>query len=175
MEISIQHLVTSYCQELNQSWVQHAGQLTKHQVNYDALKPIIEKFREAERDGYEFELVYCPLQLINKAMLESGFESEMMQSESWEDINVINRMKEESRKNNWVPIDAPLDRLRIEKIKLIAGQFLQDYVMKNGAFFIAQNLSTILVFCMMGSIAHEIALISILQSKLIEDGKSKPF
>ena len=175
MEISIQHLLTSYCQELNQSWVQHAGQLTKHQVNYEALKPFIEKFREAERDGYEFELVYCPLQLINKAMLESGFESELMHSESWEDINVINRMKEESRKNSWIPVDAPLDKLRIEKIKLITGEFLQAYVMKNGPFFMAQNHSTIFVYCMMGSVAHEIALISILYSKKIEDEKSKPF
>jgi hypothetical protein len=171
MEISIQQLVASYCQELNESWVQHAAQLTRNEVNYDALKPFIEKFREAEQDGYDFELIYCPLQLINKVLPGGVFENQLMKLDSWEDINVINRMKEESRKNNWIPIDAPLDRLRIEKIKLIAGEFLQDYVMKNGAFFIAQNLSTILVFCMMGSIAHEIALISILQSKNVENEK----
>ena len=171
MEISIQQLVASYCQELNESWVQHAAQLTRNEVNYDALKPFIEKFREAEQDGYDFELIYCPLQLINKVLPGGVFENQLMKLDSWEDINVINRMKEESRKNNWVPIGASLDRLRIEKIKLIAGQFLQDYVMKNGAFFISQNLSTILVFCIMGSIAHEIALISILQSKNVKNEK----
>jgi hypothetical protein len=175
MEISIQQLLSNYCRELNQSWVEHAALLTRNQVNYNSLKPFISTFREAEQDGYPFEKIYCPLQLINKAQPGTVFEDQLMKLSEWEDINVINRMKEESQRNKWLPIDAPLDRLRIEKIRQITERFLQEYVLKKGPFFISQYSDTILVYCLMGSVAHEIALISILQSKKVEDEKSNSF
>lgn len=175
MEISIQQLLSNYCQELNQSWVEHAARLSRNQVNYNSLKPFISTFREAEQDGYLFEQIYCPLQLVNRAQPGTVFEDQLMKLSEWEDINVINRMKEESQRNKWLPIDAPLDRLRIEKIRQITERFLQEYVLKNGPFFISQYSDTILVYCLMGSVAHEIALLSILQSKKVEDEKSNSF
>ena len=175
MEISIHQLLSSYCQELNECWTKHTTRIVDNQVSYEALCPFIEKFREAERDGYDFRLIYCPYELLSKLHPEACFEEKLVEAGSWSDITIINKMREESEINKWLPIDAPLMRLRNEKIKLIAGKYLQEYVLENGPFFVSKNSSTILVYCMMGSVGHEIALISILYSKKIEDEKSKPF
>jgi hypothetical protein len=175
MEISIHQLLSSYCQELNESWVKHTTRIVDNQVSYESLRPFIEKFREAEQDGYDFQLVYCPFELLDKSHPGAHFEEKMVEEGSWSDITIINKMREESKTNNWLPIDAPLVRLRNEKLKLKTGSFLQGYVLENGPFFASKNSSTILVYCMMGSVGHEISLISILYSKKIEDEKSKSY
>lgn len=173
MEITIQKLLSSYCQELNQRWLETSSQFDERQFSYERLKPFLDTFREAENEGYDFEPLYCPLLLIDKAEPDAYLEKCLMESPEWEDVRIINNMKEEGKKNRWVPINDPLDKLRIEKIKSIAGTFLQRYAREQGPFFPSKDPSKILVYCNMGSIAHEISLISVLQSKNIEDEKSK--
>jgi len=173
MEISIQQLLSSYCQELNQSWTETVASLEGTKINFERVKPFLDKFREAEREGYVFEIVFCPLILINNADINSPFEALMMQSASWRDIDVINNMKEQGEENEWSPMNKPLDDLRIEKIKAIAGAFLQQYALLNGPFFLSKDPSKLLVYCNLGSVAHEISLISILKSKTIDNEKSK--
>lgn len=173
MEISIQQLLSSHCQELNQRWLETSAQLDARKFDYETLKPFLDTFREAEKEGYSFEPVFCPLILIDKAEPNPEIDLGMMESPAWEDVKIIGQMKEQSKHNKWVQIDAPLNRLRIEKIKSIAGEFLQRYARAHGPFFLSKDPSTLLVYCNMGSIGHEISLISVLQSKSIEDEKSK--
>jgi hypothetical protein len=165
MEIIIQQLLSSYCRELNEGWLETAKDLDDQRFNYEAILPFVKKFREAESEGYTFELVFCPLQLIDKTAPGCNYEEQMMTSSAWNDVDFINRMKEESKKNQWIPIDNPLDKLRIEKIKTITGEFLQHHTSKNGPFFPSKDPSTILVYCLMGSIAKEVTLLSLIQSK----------
>jgi hypothetical protein len=172
MEISIQLLLSSYCQELNQSWLSNIKGLNENELNYTNLTPFIERFREAEAEGYHFELIFCPLTLINNTAPNSGFEDQMMKMGNWRDIGVINNMLTQSDENNWLPIDAPLKTLRIEKIKWVAAEYLQNYVQENGVFFASKDPSTILVYCNMGSVAHELVLISIIHSKSIESNEA---
>jgi hypothetical protein len=173
MEISIQQLLSSYCQELNESWTETVAPLKDQQISFENIKPFLDKFREAEREGYSFELVYCPLILINKLDSNSSFDKEMMESVNWRDIDVINKMKKQGKENDWNPMDKPLSDLRIERVRTIAGSFLQSFVLENGPFFLSKDPSCLLAYCNMQSIAHEISLISILKSKTIENEKSK--
>jgi len=79
MEISIHQLLSSYCQELNESWVKHTTRIVDNQVSYESLRPFIEKFREAEQDGYDFQLVYCPFELLDKSHPGAHFEEKMVE------------------------------------------------------------------------------------------------
>ncbi len=63
MEITIQQLLSSYCRELNEGWLETAKDLDDQRFNYEAILPFVKKFREAESEGYTFELVFCPMQL----------------------------------------------------------------------------------------------------------------
>jgi len=105
MEISIQQLLSSYCQELNQSWTETVAPLKDQQISFENIKPFLDKFREAEREGYSFELVFCPLSLINKIDSNNSFDKEMMESVNWRDIDVINNMKKQGKENDWNPMD----------------------------------------------------------------------
>ena len=173
MEISIQQLLSSYCHELNQSWTETVAPLKDQQISYENIKPFLNNFREAEREGYSFELVFCPLSLLNKIESNSSFDKEMMESVNWRDIDVINNMKKQGKEKDWNPMDKPLSELRIERVRTIAGTFLQSYVMLNGPFFLSKDPSCILAYCNMQSVAHEISLISIIKSKIIDNEKSK--
>ena len=173
MEISIQQLLSSYCKELNQSWTETVAPLKDQQISFENIKPFLDKFREAEQEGYSFELVFCPLSLINKLDSNSSFDKEMMESVNWRDIEVINNMKKQGKENDWNPMDKPLSELRIERIRTITWTFLRAHVLENGPFFLSKDPSCLIAYCNIQSIAHEISLISILKSKTIENEKSK--
>lgn len=169
MEISIHHLLSNYCQQLNTTWLEASAQLKEQQCDYTNLKPFIDMTREAKNEGYIFELVFCPLLLLDRSEPNAPFEKSLMELPSWKELNIINTMKEESQRNKWPVYESLLKKLQIEKIKYTAGQFLQSYASKHGPFFISKDPSAILTYCNMGSVSHEVCLLSILQSSISEN------
>jgi hypothetical protein len=172
MDISIQQLLSSHCGELNQIWCDSFHAIEDPRIDQEALKPFIDRFREAEREGYVFEPISCPLTLISLACMDSPYENEMTASPKWRDIRIISNMQEQARENGWHAADRPLRELSMERIRSISGPFLQQYVLKHGPFFLSKDPSRILVFCNMGSAAHDVTLLMIVKSKAIEDEAS---
>lgn len=174
MEISIHKLHDDYCQELNRLWIEAISSFNGSYLQYDNLKNFIKGYREAERLGYSFILSFDSLNIINECSIDLKRDEHMLSAPGWNDITVINKMKEESEKNKWLPIDPYLDQLRIEKIKSLSTDFLEKNSRTNGPFYPGKDASSVYVYCRMGHVALEIAFLSVVvQSKNVINERQK--
>lgn len=170
MEISIHKLHDDYCQELNRLWIQSLSSFNGSYLSYDNLTDFIKGYREAQRLGYNFIISFDPLKIIDECSIDFNRDEIMLSNPGWNDITVINKMKEESEKNKWSAIEPYLDQLRIEKIKTLSADFLEKNSRLNGPFYPAKDATTIYVYSRMGHVAIEIAFLSVVvQSKNVSN------
>jgi hypothetical protein len=164
MEISIRELHNSYCKELNTLWHEATKNFDGLKFDTEKLDPFVKAFREAEKDGYSFNIIFDPFVFIDKCILDSERESEMLKYMGWTDINVINKVKDESIRNGWNKMLDPLTKLRTERARKVTLTFLEHLSREEGPFFPGKDASEIQVYCMIGNVGLEMALISIIHS-----------
>lgn len=164
MKISIRELHNNYCKELNGLWAEAAKGFDGLKFDPELLAKFVKGFREAEQDGYGFNLIFDPFVFIDRCVLDSDRESEMLAGMGWTDINIINTMKDESFRNGWKKLVDPLTKLKTERARRATLLFLEKLSKEEGPFFPGKDASEIQVYCMMGSVGLEMALIGIIHS-----------
>jgi hypothetical protein len=164
MKISLRDLHNNYCKELNALWRDAVKGFDGLTFDQELLKPFVAAFREAEKDGYGFNIIFDPFVFIDRCILDSEKESEMLTYMGWNDINVINNMRSESIRQGWKNIVNPLDKLKTEKARKVTLTFLENLSKQDGPFFPGKDASEIQVYCMIGNVGLEMALISIIHS-----------
>jgi hypothetical protein len=164
MEISLYQLHSNYCAELNRKWLEAIKNYDGKRVDYIDYQPFIATFREAQKDGYRFTLLFNPLYLINKSIAIKE-ENDILKNAKFDDIRVINNMLEEGERQGWQIIRDTLHELKIEKIRIEAIKLFLSNSRTNGPFYPSTDNSEIIVWGFQGNVGLEIILLSILNGK----------
>lgn len=158
MNNMLQQLHLQYCDDLNRAWL-NADPCEFRLEDYD---PLVGMLNEANEHGYEFTLTRDPGRLIEKRIMNTIHEKELLCMEAWNKMQVMNNMIEECSNKGWKKLHDGYQSLRSHLINSMLSEYAVSFIKNHGPFFPGEQLDQIEVFGHTGSISKDMLIVAII-------------